>query len=125
MPYARIAAAFLATAAAPIAAAAAETVTAVTTPHHGVLTMCRSWLVHRSCKPYYKVPIPEHVAVGDRIKLTFGSNPKDYIFHVAQIRLDGAGCTILSHASNGAEDEERLDVLPCRPAGKAAAAAPG
>jgi hypothetical protein len=125
MPYVWMAAALLATAAAPIAAAATETVAAVTTPHHGVLTMCRSWVVHRSCKPYYKVPIPERVAVGDRIKLTFGSNPKEYIFHVAQIRLDGAGCTILSHASNGAEDEERLDVSPCRPAGKAAAEAPG
>ena len=125
MRYAWAAAALLAIVAGPIAAAATETVAAVTTPHHGVLTMCRSWLVHRSCRPYYKVLIPEHVAVGDRIRLTFGSNPKDYIFHVVQIRRNGGGCTILSHAGHGAEDEERLDVSPCHPVGKAAAEAPG
>jgi hypothetical protein len=113
-----LATALLAVAAAPLAAAAAETFGAVTTPRHGILTICRSWVVYSSCKPYYKVPIPERVAVGDRIKLTFGSNPKDYIFHVVQIRPKGDGCTILSEASAGAEDGERLEVSPCRPASK-------
>ena len=113
-----LAAVLLAVSVAPIAATAAETVAAVTTPRHGVLTICRSWIVHRSCKPYYKVPIPEHVAVGDRLKLTFGSNPKDYVFGVAQIRRKGDGCTMLGHMGDGAEDGDRLEVSPCHPAAK-------
>lgn len=115
MPQIWLAAAFLAVATAPLAA---ETIEAVTTPRSGVLTICRSWIVYRSCKPYYRVPIPERVAVGDRLKLTFGSNPKDYVFHVVQIRPKGDGCTILSDVSGGAEDGERLDVSPCQPASK-------
>ncbi len=104
-------------------AAADDSVAAVTTPGKGVLTMCRSWIVHRSCKPYDKVVLPRRVAVGDRIKLTFGSNPKDYTFHVMQIRVAGDGCTILSHAGDSGEDGERLDVSPCQPTTRPATAA--
>lgn len=115
-----LATALLAIAAAPIAAAAAETVEAVTTPRNGTLTICRSWVVYRSCKPYYKVPIPERVAVGDRLKLSFGSNPKDYIFRVVQIRPKGDGCVILSEESGGAEDGEKIEIARCLPTAKPA-----
>ena len=110
MPRALLAGVLLASAAAPIGAIAAE---AVTTPGNGVLTMCRNWVVFRSCKPYYGVAIPQRIAVGDKLKLTFGSNPKDYIFHVEHIRPKDGGCRILSTASDGAEDGERLDIAPC------------
>ena len=62
---------------------AAETVEAVTTAGSGRLTICRNWLVYNSCTTYRKVAVPDRVAVGDRISLTFGSNPKDYTFWFA------------------------------------------
>jgi hypothetical protein len=96
------------------AARAADTVDAVAIDGKGVLTMCRDWIVYRSCKPYDKIALPQRVAVGDRVRLTFGSNPKNYVFHVTQIRPKGDGCIILSEASGGAEDRERIEVA-CRP----------
>jgi hypothetical protein len=94
-------------------AAAADTLDAVTTPGSGTLTMCRNWLVYNSCTSYNKVTLPEQVVVGDRLKLTYGSNPKDYTFHVARIRRQGSDCTIYSDASGAGEDGERLEIPRC------------
>ena len=92
---------------------------AVTTPGSGSLTMCRSWVVYNSCEAH-KVALPSQVSVGDEIKLTFGSNAKTYTFHVAQIRREGGACTILSDASAGREDGEKLEIASCQPAAKSA-----
>ena len=97
----------------PGVAVAADGVEAVTTPGSGELTTCRNWIVYNSCDAH-KVILPEQVAVGDDIKLTYGSNPKVYHFHVVQIRQQGAGCTILSDASGGSEDGEKLAVPQCQ-----------
>jgi hypothetical protein len=99
--------------------AAADTVGAVTTPGHGELTVCRNWVVYRACKPYDKVKLPRRVAVGDKLTLSFGSNPKDYVFHVLEIRPKGAGCLLLSAASAGMEDRERLAIIQCDRASEA------
>ena len=104
-------------------AASADTVDAVATPGAGALTMCRSWVVYNSCTTYNKVTLPGHVAVGDKIKLTYGSNPKDYIFHVVRIRRDGENCTVLSDASGAADGGEKLEVAPCQAAAKPASQA--
>jgi hypothetical protein len=101
---------------APGPARAAEAMTAIATPGKGRLTLCRSWIVYRSCRSYDKVALPRRIAVGDRVPLNFGSNPKAYEFKVAEIRSRGEGCLLLSDQSGGEEDGERLDVFPCRPA---------
>ena len=98
-----------------VAATAADGVDAVTTPGSGELTLCRSYLMYNSCDQH-RVILPERIAVGDKLKLTYGSNPKNYSFHVVGIRRDGENCAILSDASGGKEDGEKIDVNPCQPA---------
>jgi hypothetical protein len=106
---------------APSTAAFAEPA-AVTISAQGVLTICRNWILFRSCKPYDKIDLPPQVAVGDRITLSsFGSNPKDYVFHIVEIRQKGEGCLLLSDASHGREDRERIEVPRCEPVAKQAA----
>jgi hypothetical protein len=101
------------------AAFAADGVVAVTTPGTGELTMCRSMVVYNSCDAH-KVILPARIAVGDRLKLTYGSNPKDYNFHVVQIQKQGANCTIFNNAS-GDENGEKIEVAACQPTTKPAA----
>jgi hypothetical protein len=107
---------------APNLVGAAGDITAITTSDKATLTICRSWVVYRSCKAYDKVALPPRIAVGDNIKLTYGSNMKTYIFAVVEIRPKGEGCLLLSDQSGGEEDGERLDLPRCLPANKAAAA---
>ena len=93
---------------------AADTVAAVTTPGSGSLTICRNWLVTNSCTTYTRVALPQSVFIGDKLSLTYGSNPKDYTFPVRSIRYqDGtASCTILSDESATA-DGEKIEVARC------------
>ena len=84
-----------------IPAAATAALDAVTTPGSGTLTMCRDWLVYKSCATYHRIVVPQQVAIGDQLELDYGSNQKHYIFHVVRIRLDGAGCTILTTPGKG------------------------
>jgi hypothetical protein len=119
LPFAAVCAALVA--AAPGTAAFAEPVAAVTIAGTGTLTICRDWIVFRTCKPYDKIELPGRVAVGDRLDLTFGSNPKDYLFQIVEIRQKGEGCLLLSKISNGHEDRERIEVPRCEPATKEAA----
>lgn len=117
MPRIPLALAVLGTAGAALGtAAASERLMSVTTPGRGELTICRNWLLYRACKPYDKVALPKQVTVGDRITLTYGSNPKDYTFRVVEIRAKDHACVLLSDASHGREDRERVEVSPCKPA---------
>jgi hypothetical protein len=95
------------------AAPAAGPPEAVTTPGSGILTKCRDWLVYLSCSTYHHIALPGRVAVGDDVKLTYGSNPKEYVFHIARIRRHGDGCTILSSQSGAGEEAEKIEVAPC------------
>jgi hypothetical protein len=102
--------------------ARADPIAAVAISGKGVLTICRDWILFRTCKPYDKIDLPPQVAVGDRVPISsFGSNPKDYDFRVVEIRRNGEGCVLLSHASRGREDGERIDVPHCDPVDKQAA----
>ena len=113
----------LALAAGAIAPAAAGPPDAVPTPGFGDLTICCSWIVYQSCTTYHKVALPERIAVGDDLPVTFGSNPKDYMFHVARITRDGDSCKILSPASGADAKGERIELTPCQPTDNAPAAA--
>jgi hypothetical protein len=89
----------------------------ITTSGFGRLTTCRSWIVYNACTTH-KVILPKRIAVGDRVELSFGSNPKNYTFQIAHIRLDGEGCRALSSSSGRDEDGEKLDISDCQPAAK-------
>ena len=102
-------------------AARADPLAAVTVSSDAVLTICRNWILFRSCKHYDKIDLPPRIAVGDRLDLTFGGNPKDYLFHVVEIRRKGEGCMLLSNISKGHEDRERIEVARCEPVGNQAA----
>ena len=116
-----MAALFLMISAAPSVADAADTVEAVTTPGSGALTICRNWLVYDSCTTYSKVALPERVAVGDKLNLTYGSNPKDYTFPVLSIRHQGTSCTISNDASGVSAGGEKIEVTECTAMAKPAA----
>ncbi|HVC54932.1 MAG TPA: hypothetical protein VND95_03200 [Stellaceae bacterium] len=95
---------------------------AITTPGSGTLTMCRDWLVYDACSTYHNVALPRHIAVGDKIALTYGSNPKEYDFHVVRIRQQDDSCTVLSNRSGANGKGEKIKVAPCRAAAQPAAA---
>ena len=98
------------------AAQAADGVTAIATDGSGTLTMCRSWLLFHSCQDYNNIVLPTQIAVGDKLPLNFGSNPKDYEFPVARIVRDGASCTVLSQANGPPERVNKIEIASCRDA---------
>ena len=104
----------------PIAAiaatAAAEPVSAVTTSGTGVLTKCRHWLVYKSCNKYNKVALPARIAIGDKLTISYGSNNKNYVFEVGDIRSNGEGCRLLNAETDAGEDYENIEIAQCRPA---------
>jgi hypothetical protein len=104
-------------------AISAGAVNVATTPGSGDLTICRSWIVYESCTTYHKVALPERVAIGDDVKLIFGSNNKDYLFRVRRILHQGGSCKILSDMSDDKGEGERIDVPQCDIAEKPAAEA--
>lgn len=112
----RIAAAATLLLSAAAAVTAAARVAAVTTVGSGTLTICRDWLVYDSCTPYHHVGLPKRIALGDRLKVVFGSNPKEYVFHVIAIHRHGGACTLLNRHTGAHESGEKIVVAPCQPA---------
>jgi hypothetical protein len=80
----------------------------------GVLTTCRSWIFFASCTAH-KVRLPEHVTAGDKLILSYGSNPKNYTFEIALIRLEGDACTLMSESSRSDAEGEKIEVARCGP----------
>ena len=80
----------------------------------GVLTTCRSWIFFTSCTTH-KVRLPERVAAGDKVTLTYGSNTKNYTFEIALIRLQGDACTLMSESSRSDGEGEKIEVARCGP----------
>jgi hypothetical protein len=94
-------------------AARADEVKAVSTPGEGNLTMCPvTFATMRSCNLYHHIKLPARIAVGDRVTVHFGSNPKQYPFPVARIVHSGDRCTIYSQTSD-TEDVEKIEIEPC------------
>jgi hypothetical protein len=98
----------------PSLSSADDSVAAVSTSGSGKLTVCRNWLVYNTCTTYNKVALPERVAVGDKLSLSFGSNPKDYTFSVLLIRQQGATCMLLSDANEDTVGGEKIEVDQCQ-----------
>jgi hypothetical protein len=90
------------------AAAQAEEVQAIATPGKGDLTMCS----YRGCNLYHHIKLPAQIAVGDKVQVRFGSNPKQYRFPVVRIVHTGDACTIYSQSSD-TEGVEKIEVASC------------
>lgn len=110
----------LAMAAAPHPAAA-QSIKTVETGGYGVLTLCRSWLLFRTCHHYHHVAVPARLVLGGAIDLVFGSNTKQMRYPVARIARDGAHCMVFDAADDGSVKVDKLDVAPCRLAAPEAA----
>ena len=96
--------------------AAAGDVEAVTPDASGILTKCRDWLVATTCNTYQHIDLPPRIAVGDKVPLRFGSNPKNYALPVARIDLKRDHCAILSEAEGNLHQMDRINVALCHPA---------
>jgi hypothetical protein len=102
--------------AAAVSLAAADGPKAVETPGSGTLTMCHNRLVYSDCNSYHHIAIPGRITVGDKVKVKFGSNPKDYEFPVMRIVQSGDTCTLFSEAGGDAEKADKIEVASCKPA---------
>jgi hypothetical protein len=93
--------------------AAEDGPSAIKTPGSGELRMCRSWLLFSTCREYSKVALPDRIALGDRLPLNFGSNPKDYEFPVERIVRHGESCLLLDEPAGGRDDGNRIEIASC------------
>jgi|SRR5689334_24062770 hypothetical protein len=100
----------------PTIARQADNVAAVEPGGPGVLTKCRNWLVATSCKTYHHISLPQRIAVGDTMSVSFGSHPKEYNFFVARIALKGRHCAIFSENHGDRHEMDKINVAPCYPA---------
>ena len=94
------------------AARAADEVNSISTPGKGDLTMCPNSWGMRSCNLYHHIKLPEQIAIGDKVRVRFGSNPKRYNFPVARIVRNGDQCTVYSQTTD-TEDVEKIEVASC------------
>lgn len=95
-------------------AAASPPVTAVLTGGSGVLIKCYGWFSGGGCNIYHHIKVPPHIAVGQSIAITYGSNPKNYLFPVQRIKLRGSRCRVYGGQESGGED--KLIIAACHPA---------
>lgn len=95
------------------AAGAANGVTAITTAGSGTLTMCEDWIIYHSCNDYHHVALPKQIKLGDHVRLTFGSNLKNYDFPVVRITRDGDTCTVLSEDAGNTQQMDRIEIPSC------------
>jgi hypothetical protein len=93
--------------------AKANDVRQISTGGQGDLTMCPAWWIDRNCRVYHHIKLPAQIAIGDKVGLRFGSNPKDYRFPVARIVRDGDSCSVFSQTAE-TEDVEKIAVGSCQ-----------
>jgi len=95
----------------PLQPVSADEVKAIETGGTGELTMCPVWGF--SCNLYHHIDLPPRIATGDKVPVSFGSNPKQYDFPAAIIVMhDGNGCTVFSQLVK-TENVEKIDVPSC------------
>ena len=102
-------------AATPLMHASADEVKAISTPGKGNLTMCPDQLLYRTCNLYHHIKLPQQIAVGDTVRVRFGSNTKHYNFPIARILRDGGTCTVYSQLGE-TENVEKIEVASCEAA---------
>jgi hypothetical protein len=93
--------------------AKADDVTAISTGGQGDFTMCPAWWIDSECRVYHHIRLPAQIAVGDKVGLRFGSNPKHYRFPVVRILRNGDSCSVFSQTSE-TEDVEKIEVASCQ-----------
>jgi hypothetical protein len=94
----------------PLQPVAADEVRAIETGGTGDLTMCPVGGI--SCNLYHHIDLPLRISIGDKVPVSFGSNPKQYDFPAAKIVVrDDDGCTVFSQLVE-TENVEKIDV-PC------------
>ncbi|HTZ36493.1 MAG TPA: hypothetical protein VMB84_10745 [Stellaceae bacterium] len=95
------------------ASAEGEEVNAIITDGKADLTMCRQqMMLYHACYLYHHVPVPGRIALGDKVHLRYGSNPKHYDFPVERIMRSGDSCTVYSQRSE-TEEVEKMEIAPC------------
>jgi hypothetical protein len=93
--------------------AAADDVQAVSTGGKVDLTMCHQhMMLYSTCYLYHHIKVPPQIAIGDKVRLHYGSNPKRYDFPIARIVRDGDTCTVFSQLTE-TKDVEKLEVASC------------
>ena len=92
--------------------AAADEVAAIATGGQGDLTMC-PYMGYMGCNLYHHIELPPQIAVGDKVSVRFGSNPKSYDFPIARIVRDGGKCTVFSQLKN-TENVEKIVIAACQ-----------
>jgi hypothetical protein len=95
------------------AAYAADGVAVIETVEFGDLTMCHSDVFTQSCDLFHHVALPKRLAIGDRVRLSFDVDNKQFSFPVARIIKNGIVCTVLSEASGDPEKIDRIKVPSC------------
>jgi hypothetical protein len=65
----------------------------------GTIRVCRNWnLMGEQCRKYNHVKLPYAISVGDVFRVTYGSNPKGYEFHVGRIKTNDGACSLYPFA---------------------------
>jgi hypothetical protein len=101
----------------PLQPVAADEVKAIETGGTGDLSMCP--VGGFGCNLYHHTDLPPQISIGDKVPVSFGSNPKQYDFPVAIIIVrDGDGCTVFSEVVE-TENVEKIDVPACHALPKA------
>ncbi|HWK46647.1 MAG TPA: hypothetical protein VNT30_18140 [Stellaceae bacterium] len=96
--------------------AADAAVNAIVPDADASLTLCRDWLLFRTCKSYGHVTLPPVVTTGERVLLTYGSDTKSYRFPVLRIVRTGAQCLIYGETGDTVDQLDHLVVPACHPA---------
>jgi hypothetical protein len=91
---------------------AADEAISISTGGKGDLTMCPYSWAYTGCNVYHHIKLPAQIAVGDKVRLRFGSNPKQYYFPVARIVRDGDTCTVFSQLGK-TTDVEKIEIASC------------
>jgi hypothetical protein len=95
---------------------AADEVNAIATGGKGDLTMCKSMVLYSNCNLYHHIKLPPQIAVGDKVRVHYGSNPKRFDFPVGRIVREGDLCTVLSDPAGDTEKVNKIEVASCQDA---------
>jgi hypothetical protein len=82
----------------------------------GSLTLCRNWLLFRTCKTYGHIVLPKVVTTGGHVMVTYGSDTKSYQFPVTKIVRTGEQCIIYGEPGELSDQIDHIVIPSCREA---------
>jgi hypothetical protein len=71
-----------------------------------------TFAAYRNCNLYHHIKLPPQMAVGDTVRVRFGSNTKHYNFPVARIVRNGGSCTVFSQLTE-TDNVEKIEIASC------------